>query len=160
MKHRFTDNHNDHRHAQRSDGNVMLLALGILTVMLGLLAFVIDLGHAYTRHIAIVAASERIVLAGASAIDSQVEATSSNPGTRLRLAPKAAIAAVREATSLEVSEWRGLQVSDIQVSLTTVQVRACGPIRFPLAWRGLTKGAHKVCARAAAATAISWTQYP
>lgn len=127
---------------------------------MALLAIVVDVGHAYTRQVAVTAASERIALAGAAAVDSSVEATSANPGTRLQLARVAALAEIRKATALEAADWKGVRVSEVRVMLTSVQLKTCAPVRLPLSWRGVGAGSRRVCARAAAATAISWTQYP
>ena len=144
----------------KDDGNIVLLSLGVLGLLMGLLAVAVDVGHANARHVAVTAASERIALAAASAVDSRFEATSASPGTRLQLARTAALAEIRKATAIEVSDWTGLRVSEVRVALTSVQLKTCAPVRLPLSWRSVGAGSRRVCARAAAATAISWTQYP
>ena len=149
------------RHRRESDsGNILLLALGVLVVLLGLIAVVVDLGYGYLKHVAVTSAAERIALAGASAIDALGTPTSASPGTRLQLSRRAAVAAIQTATSQESQQWAGLKVVTAKVTTQTVDLRLCGPIQFPFSWQSVAAGRGRACAQAAAATVISRSQYP
>ena len=145
---------------RRDQGGVLVLGIGVLGLLLAFTAIVVDLGHLAHRHLAVTAAVERVALAGAMAVDSSVEATSAKPGTRLRLARRAAAVAARAAAAAEAAQWPGLRIAALDVRADFVQARLCAPVVLPLAWHSVGRRGSPVCATAAAATAVSWAQYP
>ncbi|MBU6214175.1 MAG: hypothetical protein KGP01_07015, partial [Actinomycetales bacterium] len=108
---------------RRDQGGVLVLGIGVLGLLLAFTAVVVDLGHLAHRHLAVTAAVERVALAGAMAVDSSAEATSAQPGTRLRLARRAAVAAARAAAATEAAQWPGLRIAALDVRADSVQAR-------------------------------------
>ena len=131
-----------------------------MVVLLALAVVVIDIGHGYVRHLTLTSATERVALAGATGIDDSAEVKSAAPGTRLQLAQVAATTAARIQATKEAVAWSGLGIARMKVAVDSVEVKVCAPVRFPLAWRQLGASPRTICARAAAATVIPWSQYP